>query len=173
MAQFDETFDWVVVGSGAGSMSSALLMKQAGKSVVILEKAEWVGGTTCKSGGVMWIPANRFMNPGEDSVEKGVEYLDNLVGDAPDTPGTSPQRRRAYVSQAPRMLDFIIGQGVQLERGSTFWPDYYDEVPGGVKTSRTVTALPFDKKELGAWAPKLRQGFLEVPAKLDLSLIHI
>ena len=36
-----------------------------------------------------------------------------------------------------------------------------------VKTSRTVTALPFDKKELGEWAPKLRQGFLEVPAKLD------
>ncbi len=39
MAQFDETFDWVVVGSGAGSMASALVMKTAGKSVVILEKS--------------------------------------------------------------------------------------------------------------------------------------
>lgn len=168
MAQFDETFDWVVVGSGAGSMSSALLMKQAGKSVVILEKAQWVGGTTCKSGGVMWIPNNRFMDPGEDSLERACQYLDAVVTDGPDAPGTSPARRRAYAVSAPRMLDFIVSQGVQMERGSTFWPDYYDELPGGMKTSRTVTALPFDKKELGKeWAPKLRQGFLEVPAKLD------
>ena len=168
MAGFNEIFDWVVIGSGAGSFSSALLMKQAGKSVVILEKAPWVGGTTCKSGGVMWIPANRFMNPGEDNVDKGVEYLNALVKDDPASPGTSPARRAAYVTQAPRMLDFIVGQGVALERGSEFWPDYYDELPGGCKTSRTVTALPFNKKELPAeWEPKLRQGFLEFPIKLD------
>ncbi len=168
MADFDETFDWVVVGSGAGSMSSALLMKQAGKSVVILEKAPEVGGTTCKSGGVMWIPNNRFMDPGEDSLEKAVTYLDTLVGDSPDTPGTSPERRKAYAVEAPKMLDFIVGQGVDLERGSHFWPDYYDEYPGGMKTSRTVTAVPFNKNELpGDWAKKLRQGFLEVPIRLD------
>ncbi|MFC6621658.1 FAD-binding protein [Novosphingobium panipatense] len=165
---FDETFDWVVVGSGAGSMASALLMKQAGKSVVILEKAEWVGGTTCKSGGVMWIPGNRFMDAGEDSLEQACRYLDAVVPDGPDSPGTSPQRRRAYAVEAPRMLDFIIAQGVRMERGSRFWPDYYDELPGGVKTSRTVTAVPFDKNELGKeWAAKLRKGFLEVPARLD------
>ena len=168
MADFDETFDWVVVGSGAGSMSSALLMKKAGKSVVILEKAPWVGGTTCKSGGVMWIPNNRFMDPGEDSLEKAVEYLNNVVPDGPDSPGTSPERRTAYAVEAPKMLDFIVSEGVAMERGSRFWPDYYDELPGGVKTSRTVTALPFDKNELpGDWPSKLRQGFLEVPAKLD------
>lgn len=165
---FDETFDWVVVGSGAGSMASALLMKQAGKSVVILEKAQWVGGTTAKSGGVMWIPNNRFMDPGEDSLDQACRYLDAVVPDGPDSPGTSPARRRTYAVEAPKMLDFIVGQGVRMERGSTFWPDYYDELPGGVKTSRTVTALPFDTNELGKeWAPRLRQGFLEVPVRLD------
>jgi len=168
MVDFDETFDWVVVGSGAGSMSSALLMKKAGKSAVILEKAPWVGGTTCKSGGVMWIPNNRFMDPGEDSLEKAVEYLNNVVPDGPDSPGTSPERRTAYAVEAPKMLDFIISQGVIMERGSWFWPDYYDELPGGVKTSRTVTARPFNKNELpGGWAKKLRQGFLEIPIRLD------
>lgn len=168
MAEFDESFDWVVVGSGAGSMSSALLMKKAGKSVVIVEKSPWVGGTTCKSGGVMWIPNNRFMNPGEDSNEKGIQYLNSVVPDGPESPGTSPQRRAAYVTEAPKMLDFIIDQGVALERGSQFWPDYYDELPGGCKTSRTVTALPFNKKELpGDWNKKLRKGFMEVPARLD------
>ena len=39
--------------------------------------------------------------------------------------------RLAYVEQAPRMLDFLVSQGIELERGSTFWPDYYDEAPGG------------------------------------------
>jgi len=168
MAEFDETFDWVVVGSGAGSMSSALLMKKAGKSVVILEKAPWVGGTTCKSGGVMWIPNNRFMDPGEDSDEKAVQYLNNAVPDGPESPGTSPQRRAAYVSEAKKMLDFIVSQGVAMERGSHFWPDYYDNLPGGGKTSRTVTAIPFNKNELPRkWSKKLRQGFLEIPIKLD------
>ena len=34
MSTFDETFDWIVVGSGAGSMSSGMLMRQTGKSMV-------------------------------------------------------------------------------------------------------------------------------------------
>jgi 3-oxosteroid 1-dehydrogenase len=167
MTAFDEAADWVVVGSGAGSMSSGLLMRQAGKSVVILEKTNFFGGTTAKSGGVMWIPNNRFMSAGEDSAQKAAAYLEAVVGDDSDAPGTSKQKRLAYVHEAPKAVDFLVSRGVQLERGSKFWPDYYDELPGGCKTSRTVTAVPFNKDELGEWAPKLRQGFMEVPAKLD------
>jgi 3-oxosteroid 1-dehydrogenase len=167
MADFDETFDWVVVGSGAGSMSSGLLMRHAGKSVVILEKSAFAGGTTAKSGGVMWIPNNRFMDPGEDSTEQGITYLDAAVGDDSDAPGSTHEKRLAYVVEAPKMLDFLVDQGVELERGSKFWPDYYDEMPGGCKTSRTVVAKVFDKNELGDWAPKLRQGMAEVPVRLD------
>jgi 3-oxosteroid 1-dehydrogenase len=167
MATFDETFDWVVVGCGGGSMASGLLMKSAGKSVVILEKSKFAGGTTCKSGGVLWMPNNRFMAPGEDSLEQSCLYLDSVVGDGPDQPGTSPEKRRAYVVEGNRMIDFLIKQGVKLERGSQFWPDYYDELPGGCKTSRTVTALPFNKAELGDWEPKLRKGFLEFKVRLD------
>ncbi|MCW1428182.1 FAD-binding protein [Novosphingobium sp. JCM 18896] len=167
MANFDETFDWVVVGCGGGSMSSALLMRQAGKSVVILEKSPFAGGTTCKSGGVMWLPNNPFMDPGEDSTEKGITYLDAVVGDDADAPGTSHEKRLAYITEGRKMVEFLVKQGVQLRRGSVFWPDYYDEYPGGCKTSRTIVAEPFDKNELGEWAPKLRKGFLEVPVLLD------
>jgi 3-oxosteroid 1-dehydrogenase len=167
MAQYDETFDWVIVGSGGGAMTSALMMARAGKSVVMLEKAEWLGGTTCKSGGTMWIPNNRYMDPGEDSPEQAVAYVDAVVQEGPQFPGTTPERRRAYVTQAPRMIDFLHAQGIAMERGSRFWPDYYDELPGGCKTSRTVQALPFDKRKLGDWEPRLRQGFLEMPVRLD------
>lgn len=167
MTGFDETVDWVVIGSGAGSMISALKMRNAGKSALVLEKSSWIGGTTAKSGGVMWVPANRFMEPGEDSTAAAIAYLDAVVGDASDASGTSPERRRRYIEEAPAMVDYLVGQGVALERGSHFWPDYYDELPGGCKTSRTVVAKPFNKKELGNYAPLLRQGFLEVPARLD------
>lgn len=170
MAAFDETFDWVVVGSGAGSMASALVMRKAGKSVVVLEKTQYLGGTTAKSGGVMWIPNNRFLRAdGEnDSAEAGLAYLEALQQlDGGDAPGSTREKRQAYVNEAPRMLDFLVEQGVQLQRGHPFWPDYYDELPGGCKTTRTVVASPFNRKELGPLADVLRPGFLEVNATLS------
>ncbi|TGD70476.1 FAD-binding protein, partial [Mangrovimicrobium sediminis] len=33
----DETFDYVVVGSGGGSLCAALVMRAAGKRVLVLE----------------------------------------------------------------------------------------------------------------------------------------
>jgi 3-oxosteroid 1-dehydrogenase len=166
MIGFDETFDWVVVGSGAGSMASALVMRAAGKSVVILEKTPLVGGTTAKSGGVIWVPNNRFLKAEEpnESADKAITYLDGLCE---DLPGSTHEKRLAYVNEAPKMIDFLVDQGIALERGSKFWPDYYDDAPGGCSTSRTVTAKPFDKKQLGAWEDRLRPGFLPMKVKLD------
>jgi 3-oxosteroid 1-dehydrogenase len=115
----------------------------------------------------MWIPGNRYMDPGEDSIDKAVTYVNAVVEEGPRFPGTTPERRKAYVVEAPRMIDFLHEQGIRMERGSRFWPDYYDELPGGCKTSRTVQALPFDKRQLGEWEPRLRQGFLEMPVRLD------
>jgi 3-oxosteroid 1-dehydrogenase len=63
MAGLDEGFDFVVVGSGGDSMCAALLLRQAGKSVVILEKTDQLGGSTARAGGVMWNPNNLFMAP--------------------------------------------------------------------------------------------------------------
>jgi 3-oxosteroid 1-dehydrogenase len=147
-------------------------MVRAGKSVVMLEKAQWVGGTTCKSGGTIWVPNNRFMDLGEDSLEQAIAYLDTVVEEGPRFPGTTPERRRAYAVQAPRMIDFLHAEGIAMERGSRFWPDYYDELPGGCKTSRTVQAIPFDKAQLGPWEKRLRQGFLEMPIQMgDAQLI--
>ena len=170
MADFDETFDWVVVGSGAGSMSSALVMRKAGKSAVILEKTGFVGGTTAKSGGVMWIPNNRFICAVEadETPEKAITYLDNVCDDGSEAPGTSHEKRLAYVNEAPRMLEFIIGEGVEMERAAEFWPDYYDDLPGGCKTTRCVTAKYFNLKELGPqWEDKVRPGFAPFPSTLD------
>jgi 3-oxosteroid 1-dehydrogenase len=168
MTLFDEIFDFVVVGSGGGSMCAGLVMRAAGKSVLILEKTGLVGGTTARSGGVMWIPNNPFMQRDgiEDSPDKATAYLDSVVGDAADAPGTSPERRGTYLAQAPRMIDFLLTQGVRLTRVQS-WPDYYDERPGGSRAGRTVVAEIFDINELGPWKDRLRSGFLPLPAALD------
>ncbi|PLK26290.1 FAD-dependent oxidoreductase [Novosphingobium sp. TH158] len=167
MSGFDETFDWVVVGSGAGSMSSAMVMRKAGKTAVILEKMPVVGGTTAKSGGVMWIPNNRFMTDADESPQKAITYLDAVTNEGTDAPGTSHEKRVAYVNESPKMLDFIVGQGVTMERATDFWPDYYDDLPGGCKTTRCVTAKYFNTNELGEWKDKLAPGCAPFPAKLE------
>ena len=171
MEQFDETFDFVVVGSGGGSMCAALMMRSLGKSVLILEKTELFGGTTARSGGVMWIPNNRFMKAAgvDDSFEKAMTYLDNTVGDHDDCPGATRARRAAYLTEAPRMIDFLVAQGIKLGRVS-HWPDYYDERPGGSKEGRTVVADLFDTNELGAWKPKLRPNYMQVPVPLETGM---
>jgi len=171
MADFDETHDFVVAGSGGGSMCAALLMRSLGKSVLILEKTDYVGGTTARSGGVMWIPNNPFMarDGVEDSYEKATTYLDSVVGDHDDTPGATRLRRETYVTQAPRMIDFLLAQGIKLTR-VPYWPDYYDDRPGGSIAGRTVVADIFDTNQLGAWRAKLQPGFLNMPAMLDDAL---
>jgi 3-oxosteroid 1-dehydrogenase len=165
----DEVFDFIVVGSGGGSMCASLVMRSAGKSVVILEKTGLVGGTTARSGGVMWIPNNRFMAEDgvEDSFEKAMAYMDATAGQSENAPGASPERRRAYVVQAPRMVDFLVGQGIKLRR-IKWYPDYHVERPGGSASGRTVVAELFDATELGAWRTRLQPNFLQgIPARME------
>ncbi|WP_297493997.1 FAD-dependent oxidoreductase [Acidocella sp.] len=168
MNEFDETFDFIVVGSGAASMCAGLVMREAGRSVLIVEKTALIGGTTAKSGGVMWIPNNPFMKRDgiPDSPEQAMQYLESLIGDAAGQPGATRERRRAYVEQAPKMVEFLVRGGVKLNRAK-YWPDYYDDLPGGSEAGRCVVAELFDVNELGTWRDKLRPGFLNFAARLE------
>ena len=168
MSNHDETYDFVVVGSGGGSMCSALVMRAAGKSVLIIEKTDLVGGTTARSGGVMWIPNNRFMKRDgvPDSVDAALAYLDSVIGDDPENKGATRERRKAYIDEGPRMVDFLVDQGIKLTRVS-YWPDYYDDRPGGSELGRTVVAQLFDANELGAAKAKLRPGSMPYAAMLE------
>src|SRR6516225_3913317 len=163
--EFDETFDFVVVGSGGGSMCAGLMMRSLDKSVVVLEKSHLIGGTTSRSGGVMWIPNNPFMKQDgvEDSYEKSMQYMEATAGQSLDAPGTTRAKRSAYVTEGAKMIDFLVAQGIKLMRVPS-WPDYYDERPGGSVPGRTVIAELFDTNELGPWRDKLEPNFMVIPA---------
>jgi 3-oxosteroid 1-dehydrogenase len=169
MSGFDETFDFVVVGSGAGALSAALYQRSVGRSVVVLEKTDLIGGSTARSGGVMWIPNNRFMKQDgvPDSYEQARTYLDSVIGNPPDAPGATPARRHAYLTEAPRLIEFLVSQGIRLRR-VPLWPDYYDDRPGGCESSRCVVAQLFDTNKLSPeWRPRLRPTLMPYPANID------
>lgn len=176
MRGFDETFDFVVVGSGGGSMCAAVVARSAGKTALVLEKTNLIGGTTARSGGVMWIPNNPFMKKAgvPDSLEAATQYLDAVVGNHNDTPGASKARRKAFLEEGPKMLDFLISKGLKFSRISS-WPDYYDEKPGASVPGRTVVADLFNVNELGEAKALLRPNFLTLPVSLEdaLNLPHV
>lgn len=161
-----ETFDFIIVGSGGGSMCASLVVRAEGKSVLILEKTQLFGGTTARSGGVMWIPNNSLMAQDGiyDSTENAIRYLDDVVGDRDSDAGATRERRHAYVKQGPEMIDFLLNQGIKLHR-FPYWPDYYDEKPGGVDSGRAVVADLFDANELGSAKKLLRPNYVQFPAK--------
>lgn len=171
MQQFDESVDFIVVGSGAGSMVAALYLRQQGKRVLILEKTDLVGGTTARSGGVMWIPNNPFMarDGVEDSYDNANAYLESVTGGQVDAPSATPARRHAFLTEGPNMVNFLLAQGVELDR-PRYWPDYYDERPGGSQAGRTVIAKHFNTNELGPWKDRLRPSFLALPGNLPATI---
>jgi 3-oxosteroid 1-dehydrogenase len=154
MAKFDETYDLVVVGSGAGSMCAALVAADAGLTTAVFEKQAKVGGSTGLSGGVLWLPNNPLMQRDgvEDSYEDSRRYLDAAV--TYDGPGTTPARREAFLTSGPEMITFLEKRGMLFERAEGYC-DYYDELPGGSVHGRTVHVKLFDINELGEWRDRL------------------
>jgi hypothetical protein len=56
--KWDHEADIVVVGTGVGACTAAVIAHENGDKVLVLEKAPILGGTSAKSAGVLWIPNN-------------------------------------------------------------------------------------------------------------------
>jgi 3-oxosteroid 1-dehydrogenase len=122
---FDESYDIVIVGSGGGSMCAALAAKELGQSALIVEKLALVGGSTGFSGGVWWVPNNPVMKRAgvSDSPERARQYLDSAV--KYDGPGTTPERRDAFIRTGPKMVHFLERAGMKFvyADGARCWPN--------------------------------------------------
>ena len=55
---WDREADILVVGSGVGASTAAVVAHENGDAVIVIEKAPILGGTSAKSAGVLWIPNN-------------------------------------------------------------------------------------------------------------------
>ena len=86
------TADVVVVGAGAGGLSTAVTAAYHGLRVVVLERADACGGATAWSGGWMWAPGNPLAQA--DGVDEDVETVPHLPARRSGRPLRRPARRR-------------------------------------------------------------------------------
>lgn len=145
--QPDETFDVVVVGAGGAGMSAALFAAIRGAKVLLLERTEYVGGTTAFSAGTTWIPNSRHANsvaPGGDDPEKARGFLRRAVGER------SPEALRdAFLEAGPQAIAEIEANSCVRYRARPLHPDYLSELEGSTLRGRALEPLPFDGRQLG------------------------
>ncbi|CAN7191213.1 FAD-dependent oxidoreductase [Phenylobacterium sp. LjRoot225] len=166
-SHWDETADFVIVGSGGGSMAAALFLVSIGRHPLILEKTDKIGGSTAMSGGLLWIPNHPLQKAAgvDDSLEAGRRYMDAAVGDDAG-PGASPARKEAFLRAGPPMIDFLQAQGMKFVRAEG-WSDYYDDLEGGCARSRSLGAPMLDSRKMGPLFDKLRLGPMAMPLPVE------
>ena len=148
-----KTYDVIVAGAGAGGMTAAAVAAAQGLKVLLVEKTEYVGGTTAWSGGMVWIPANHHMQPAglSDDVSQAAAYLERTV---PEAHGAD--LRKEFLTRGAEAIDFLEAHTqVRLQPVKTY-PDYYPDLPGATAGGRVLEPVAFDGLELGENFKRLR-----------------
>lgn len=158
----DITVDLLVIGSGTG-MAAALAAQELGLSTLIVEKTEYVGGSTARSGGAFWLPDNPILAEAGtgDSRERAETYVRAVVGDS-----APAERGRAFVENSAATVE-LLKRTTPLK---FFWAegysDYHPELPGGSAVGRTCESKPFNASVLGGERARLRPGLMEAPVPM-------
>jgi len=147
-----ESYDVVVLGTGAAGLSAALTAAALGASVGVFEKSEKVGGTTAVSGGIPWIPAhNRPDVPEPPTVEEALTYLR-----AQGNGKLDDELVEVYVRGAEPTIEFIEEHTPIRFTVAAGFPDYKPELPGGrPQGGRSFNPSPFDFNDLGEWSERV------------------
>jgi 3-oxosteroid 1-dehydrogenase len=158
---WDREADVVVVGSGVGGCAAAVTARELGNSVVVLEKAPFLGGTSKKSAGVLWIPDNFTLRAKgiSDRKEDCLQYLarysypERYVAGRPNLGLTAHEYSllEVFYDNASKAVDHLRETGAlrvaewrmfALDRPAT---DYLDQVPENkVPTGRPLGPLKQD-----------------------------
>jgi succinate dehydrogenase/fumarate reductase flavoprotein subunit len=148
--------DVLVIGSGASAFTAAITARKRGLDVLMVEKEAQFGGTTCFSGGVMWIPGNRHsLALGPDSFEQARTYIQHEAGDYFDA-----ARVDAFLASGPEMLEFLERE-TELECYPFPYPDYHPPYPGS-STVRSIGTKDYDAWRLGKYRKLMRPGLTQM-----------
>ena len=151
--------DVLVIGSGAAGLSAAIRAQSLGLSVVVCEKEPVIGGTTARSGGYLWIPANSHAAAAglSDDPQTAIRYIAGEAGNHFDA-----ARVERFVAAAPRMVDwFEANTHLRFALGRNF-ADYNSEADGALPEGRSIYAEPLDARRLGPDIQRLARPYPEM-----------
>jgi len=153
-----EEVDVLVVGSGAAGLTAAITAAHLGAVVLVVEKADKIGGVTAWSGGAAWLPGNRYM-PTADALndrELARGYLQAILGERYDETLVD-----AFLHHAPELVTFLETNTTAVSFQAFGSPDYYQHVAGAQTSGRSIIPQPFDAETLGPALKQLRTPFHE------------
>ena len=146
-------FDLVVIGAGGAGLSAAVFAAIDGAKVLVVERTEFVGGTTAWSAGTTWVPGTHHaaaVNP-SDKLADVTTYLNHAVG------AQAPAAlREAFLKHGGDAVAKIEAHSSMKYRPYPKHPDYISDLPGSTLNGRALEPLPFDGRLLGELFPLLR-----------------
>jgi len=139
-------YDVIVIGAGGAGMCAALCAAIDGASVLLVERTEYVGGTTAYSAGSCWIPntSHGAAVAPNDSFETARDFLRRVVGER-----TDDTVRVSFLVNGPKAVDYLEQHSMVKFRARPYHPDYMSEHEGAALGGRAVEPLPFDGRHLG------------------------
>jgi succinate dehydrogenase/fumarate reductase flavoprotein subunit len=149
----DSEFDLVVIGAGGAGLSAAVFAAIDGAKVLVVERTEFVGGTTAWSAGTTWVPGTHHaatVNPG-DTLAEAAKYLNHAVGEQ-----APAALRDAFLQKGAEAVAEIEAQSSMKYRPYPKHPDYISDLPGSTLSGRALEPVPFDGRLLGDLFPLLR-----------------
>ncbi|MBU5351914.1 FAD-binding protein [Paenibacillus barcinonensis] len=163
--QWNFKYDVIVMGTGGAALVSAILAHDHGAKVLIIEKTAQLGGTTAFSGGVLWVPLNRYMGEAgiSDSREEALMYVRRLTGGKePD-----PELIETFIDNGYKMIDYLHDHTPLRFSIPKGYPEYYSNLPGGKLEGRSLDPVPFNMDNLGDLASKIRNNPTFPPLTLE------
>ncbi|MDI9233295.1 FAD-dependent oxidoreductase [Limnohabitans lacus] len=146
-------FDLVVIGAGGAGLSAAVFAAIDGAKVLVVERTEFVGGTTAWSAGTTWAPGTHHaaaVNP-SDKLADVTTYLNHAVG------AQAPAAlREAFLKHGGDAVAKIEAHSSMKYRPYPKHPDYISDLPGSTLNGRALEPVPFDGRLLGELFPLLR-----------------
>ncbi len=145
--------DVLVIGAGAGGLSTAVVAAHLGLTVLVVEKEAHYGGTTAWSGGWLWIPRNPLAVAAgiHETLTAPLLYLKQELGDRFDE-----AKARAFLEQGPRMVEFFRSATALKFVDGNAVPDFHGNARYAARGGRSVCAAPFDAWRLEACAGQFK-----------------
>src|ERR1700688_4224204 len=99
-----DAYDVVVIGAGAGGMTAAAVAAAEGLRVLVIEKTEFVGGTTAWSGGMVWITVNSKMK--QAGIDAALAAAASYLG-APVPESENADLREIFLARGPEAIEYL------------------------------------------------------------------